>query len=102
MTAGADSTASSAFARERKECVLVETDLGPRLEKRGGLGVINVRGEEKDEHLLADRAPPVGWLSTSIFLSCGGMQLFCFFRMKMQGMLYVIYYKHFILFIYKL
>lgn len=41
-------------------------NLGLRLEKRGGFGVVNVVGDLR-ELLLADRAPPGAWLSTSIF-----------------------------------
>lgn len=42
-------------------------NLGLRLEKRRGFGLLNLgMGGEEREHLLADRAPLGAWPSTSI------------------------------------
>ena len=64
-----ESTPWSAFASVRGKLFLgfmVETNLDLRLEKSGEFGFVNA-GEDLKEHLLAERAPPGAWLSTSIF-----------------------------------
>lgn len=45
---------------------LLGANLALRLEKSGGFGAANEE-EDLSEHLLADRAPPGAWVSTSIF-----------------------------------
>lgn len=64
-----ESTPLSALARVRLRGFVgfnLAANLGLRLEKSGGFGVMNEE-EDLSVHLLADRAPPGAWLSTSIF-----------------------------------